>query len=573
MNPDRDAAHHRLCQLAIKAFEQGVTADDALTSLGITAMSLGFELEEAEQIIGEQYKLCAEREPLEQTLARLSQLGTMAYDQLRKSQSKRLGVRTTVLDYEVEKRRRTEADSPIESLAPPAPVPWPEAVDAHTVLDELRDFIKRFVIVSEHAITAITLWIVFTYFFEIAETSPRLAVLSPTKRCGKSRLLEVLLMLCSRPLSASNLSVSAIFRTIDLEHPTLIIDEADTWNADKNSELRGILNSGHTPANAYVIRNVPSGEKEWVPRRFKTWCPIAMAAIGRLPDTWLDRSIVVRMQRKSTSANVERLTRRNKQARNAAVMLTQKMARLAADHLDDVGEATPEMLRLNSDRALDNWEHLIAIAALAGDKWLQDAHSAAMALESADATADNVAIDEMLIADLHDLFERHRTDRLTSAFICEKLAEREGRPWAEYGRAQKPITKNKLAGLLAKFQIQPGPIWVGNISARGYMLAQFSDAFERYLQVKNENDAPISPDSNRQDVRLIGGVRESSDFGNVRGDMPDGSQNGTLLHAEKDSDGLTVQNGGMGAHSNSLEPDRERFDFANDTDRNRRRFD
>jgi hypothetical protein len=35
-------------------------------------MSLGFELEEAEQIISEQYKLCAERESLEQTFARLS---------------------------------------------------------------------------------------------------------------------------------------------------------------------------------------------------------------------------------------------------------------------------------------------------------------------------------------------------------------------------------------------------------------------------------------------------------------------------------------------------------------------
>jgi putative DNA primase/helicase len=75
----------------------------------------------------------------------------------------------------------------------------------------------------------------------------------------------------------------------------LLLDEADTF-VDGNEELRGILNSGHTGDQAYVIRCNPVTLE---PERFSVWCPKSIALIGSLSGTLADRSIEIRMERKT----------------------------------------------------------------------------------------------------------------------------------------------------------------------------------------------------------------------------------------------------------------------------------
>ena len=56
-----------------------------------------------------------------------------------------------------------------------------------------------------------------------------------------------------RGLMASSITASSIFRIIDAHHPTLIIDEADSFMVG-NEEMRGVINSSHRRRNAFVIR-------------------------------------------------------------------------------------------------------------------------------------------------------------------------------------------------------------------------------------------------------------------------------------------------------------------------------
>jgi putative DNA primase/helicase len=118
---------------------------------------------------------------------------------------------------------------------------------------------------------------------------------------GKTRLQTVLEWLVPRPLSASNISAAAVYRTIEEYHPTLLMDEADTY-AKENEELRGLLNAGHSREKAFVLRCHPVTLK---PERFSVWCPKSLALIGDLPSTLLDRSIVVAMERKKRSEKVK----------------------------------------------------------------------------------------------------------------------------------------------------------------------------------------------------------------------------------------------------------------------------
>jgi hypothetical protein len=180
---------------------------------------------------------------------------------------------------------------PVDS---PEPKPWHEPVDGEFLLKRLFALFRRHLVIDQKAALAVALWTIHTYVLAAAETTPRLAVTSPAKRCGKTTLFKVLSYLVYHPEPVSNISPASIFRSIEAEKPTLLIDEGDSFLRD-NRELKNVLNSGHTRETAYVKRCVGNDYK---PRRFPTWAAVAIALIGRLPETLEDRSIEIRMRRK-----------------------------------------------------------------------------------------------------------------------------------------------------------------------------------------------------------------------------------------------------------------------------------
>jgi putative DNA primase/helicase len=99
---------------------------------------------------------------------------------------------------------------------------------------------------------------------------------------------------------ASSITTASLFRTIEAARPTLLLDEADTFAKD-NEELRGVLNAGHRRDGA-VVRTVGEDHQ---PRQFSVWAPVALAAIGHLPGTVQDRSIIIRLRRRRPDENIE----------------------------------------------------------------------------------------------------------------------------------------------------------------------------------------------------------------------------------------------------------------------------
>jgi hypothetical protein len=82
-------------------------------------------------------------------------------------------------------------------------------------------------------------------------------------------LLTFLGAVVPKPLPASNVTASVIFRAVEKWSPTLLVDEADTFLRD-NEGLRGVIDSGHNKANAYILRNVGDN---YEPKQFRTWSP------------------------------------------------------------------------------------------------------------------------------------------------------------------------------------------------------------------------------------------------------------------------------------------------------------
>lgn len=426
----------------------------------------------------------------EPILLRLAALSLLEYDRVRKDEAKRLGVKIATLDREVEARRpRTEQKAGTgRALVLPEVEPWPESVDGTALLAALVSVIRHHVSLPRHAAEAVALWVVWSYSIDLFDIAPRLAVLSPEKRCGKTTLLEIVSCLAPRPLLVSGITPSAIFRTIEAAKPTLLIDEADTFT-DGNEELRGILNSGHTRASACIIRTVGDNFEPWA---FSTWCPMVLAAIGALPGTVEDRAIVIPMQRKAPGESVAPFPRSGTRAaalRAELHRLAQRIKRWTDDHASALAETEPVIPAELHDRAGDNWRPLLAIAEQIGGEWPERARKAAMGLSGA-ASTDGESIKVQLLGDIKAAFETKECDRFASQELCDELVAMEERPWSEWKKG-KPISPAQLARLLKPFGVSSRNLKQPDDSVlKGYLLTDFEDAFTRYLPSSTEN--PVS---------------------------------------------------------------------------------
>ena len=368
-------------------------------------------------------------------------------------------------------------------------------MDGAALLTELADMYKQYAVLPPGAPEALALWTLYTYVFDAADVNPRLQLTSPLMRCGKTRVLETLSLLASRPLPASNVSPSAIFRVIEQTAPTLLIDEADTFAKD-NEELRGLLNSGHTRRTAFVLRSVPIGDNQWEARKFSTWAPMALSGIGRLFPTLEDRSIRIVLKRKLPTEKVSRLPVRDDAEPFAG--LRRQCVRWAHDHVEAIRSTDPPEPPGLNDRAADNWRPLCAIAEVAGGDWPARVQQTIAALTAADG--DNEGLGVLLLKDMQSAFKDKNVDAISSEALAEHLHWLEERPWLEYGRGteRKPISKGQIARLLRPFEIRPKTIRVGNATPKGYALDACQDAFQRYISLPDppaQNATPPQPNN------------------------------------------------------------------------------
>jgi hypothetical protein len=157
-------------------------------------------------------------------------------------------------------------------------------------------------------------------------------------------------------------------------------------------------------------------------------------------------------------------------------LLARKAARWSRDNLEALKAAKPDMAGL-MNREADNWKALFAIADAAGAKWGRRAREAARA--AADQREDQ-SIRVQVLSGIKTIFNKSPDQtEWPSALLVERLVGIEGAPWAEFGKAQRPITQNALARLLKPIGIRPTPVTAARVG--GYQRWQFDDAFERYL--------------------------------------------------------------------------------------------
>ena len=343
------------------------------------------------------------------------------------------------------------------------------------VLKDVGAFLSRYVVfANDYQQIASSLWVAVTWTIEAFDVAPYLLITAPERQSGKTRLLEVLEPVVRKPIFAAGISPAALYRVVEKEHPTILLDELDAIYGPKsqgNEELRALINSGHRRgAKTYRMGGGTKTKLE----SFDSFSAKALAGIdsGRqIPDTIVDRSIVIRLQRRAPDEELTRFRRR--EATKDGTDIARRLDALLDGFTDT--EDWPDMPPGLSDRAEDIWQPLIVIADAAGEEWPAQAREAAQSIYGTPNPADD-SLGVRLLSDIRSLM---RSDRITSAELIEQLVGLDEAPWSDlYGKA---ITQRKLAELLKPFWVNSHNVRTDTGQGKGYTIADFSGSWRRYL--------------------------------------------------------------------------------------------
>jgi hypothetical protein len=357
----------------------------------------------------------------------------------------------------------------------------PPAMSASSgLLADLENHFARYAALPPGLPLVLALWGIATHLFEVFDAFPYLAITSPTKQCGKTRVAELLELVSANPVRTVGISVAALFRIVESKHPTLLIDEAESLRGrdERAGALREILNVGYRKGQK-VIRCFGGNGTDYKTREFETFCPKVLVLIGSLPDTLADRCLPVEMNRRKAE-QLERFRFGKVKMETAPLRAAAK--RWAKSNRSDV-EAwyAQNDVEYLVDREAELWLPLFSVCALLGPKRLPELKALALCLARAKAASEPGDLGIKLLADIRGVFDSLGANRLSTADLVDRLRMIVESPLPGWSQG-KGVDPRSLSNLLRSFGIQPANLRLGGSQVvKGYAKTDFEDAWSRYL--------------------------------------------------------------------------------------------
>src|SRR5262249_3071724 len=337
--------------------------------------------------------------------------------------------------------------------------------------------LKEFVDLKEPEYIIVALWILHTFKYDSFMITPRLFVTSPVRECGKSSLMVLIERLASRAEKMDGVTGAMLYRIIDERHCTILRDGGDNLELSVRALLRQVMNGGH--ARGGKIGRVING----APRRFKTFCPMAIAAIGSVPLPLLSRSVVIRMER--TTRALKELSPEVLDDPNSDLNVIYRQvfhwARIVELNLN------PEMPAELRNRVRNNWKVLIAVADSFGPASGKAAREAAITFQRGYRDED---VGVTCLSHIHTIYHDTRAVQMASQQLVGYLNGMEDGDWSEWcglrgDQQPRPLSQGQLALILRPFGIRPRSIWpprrkADSKSRKGYFRWQFERAWRQY---------------------------------------------------------------------------------------------
>lgn len=376
--------------------------------------------------------------------------------------------------------------TPAVSVESPALLPAPNAkLQSRRKLPELLEAIevtiRRYVMLpSDSAAHVLALFVAHSYAIDGADTTPYIAITSAEKRSGKTRLLEVLGVLCSNPWQVANPSEAVLFRKIGNASVTLLWDEVDTvWSSpgERTAPLRGVLNAGYKRGGS-VPRCVGQSMDEV--RDFPVFGPKVLCGIddsGKWPDTVLDRSLEIVMTRRVSSERVERF--KESRLRHETESLREEIAMWASqpEAIEALSMVEPDLPAVLDDRKAEIAEPLFAIADMAQGEWPELARSSVVELATRKAD-ESASKGTLVLTKMASVFGDRQA--VATQEILDALNEDDDLPFGGYSNGMG-INSRSLSRLLRPYSVRSKTVRTFDGTPKGYHRDDLEDVWARYV--------------------------------------------------------------------------------------------
>lgn len=357
--------------------------------------------------------------------------------------------------------------------------------DGAMLLDDVERFAGRFLAFpTEHHLVVVVLWVLHTWTVQAFYVTPRLVLDSPEPGSGKTRVLEILKLLCRNAKLTLSTTTAALYRRIKAagdSPPTVLQDEADaifgrTTNPQAE-DLRALFNSGYK--RGATVDRCEGDAKNMRVVEFPVFAPVALAGLaGKMPATITDRAITLHMRRRAPDEHVAEF--RERDAEHAAEPLRGAIEAWATDNLDALAAARPTMPDGVRDRPAEVWEALLAIADVAGGGWPQRARDACRHFVLDTAADERLSLGLRLLRDVQVAFGT--ADRMFSTDIVAALTADPESEWCDLWG--KPLDQNRLAKEFKRYGIRSAQVRIGDSSRKGYTIdgdSGLGQAWKRYV--------------------------------------------------------------------------------------------
>jgi len=374
-----------------------------------------------------------------------------------------------------------------------------KSVSPPLLFNEIEDYFRESAFYKFKEIPSfLALWVMGTYIYSVFEYFPYIWFNSPSKRSGKTLLLERIgsLAFNSSPIT-TNLSESWLFREPSANRTTLLLDELENLkdsDKEKWGNTMAVLNAGFK--KGATVPRIEKIKNQFRTVNFHVYSPKCLAGINRLADTIQDRSLKIEMIRKKKSEKLKRFDRR---------IMEPKLSRIRDDlYLFGLNYAgtifqnyqnpdqfpIPEQL---DDRARDIVEPLYAISTLIDQKDEPKQNTATDKLRSfclvqaglrAESEMDEENIPQ-LITMLRELeFGKEGKTIITPDNLLEQFKDSGSFDWID--------NKTKAGRMVRRLGFRSKTHRVGGEVKRGYLIEKpkIEDLAERYL---SSDTPPPSP--------------------------------------------------------------------------------
>lgn len=233
-----------------------------------------------------------------------------------------------------------------------------KTVIAKDLFNSIMEVFKKYIVVPKEFFNVLVTYIMMTYVYILFQVIPYLWI-NGEKGTGKSTLMKLISKLCFNPMYASGATSANIYRQIDNDGSTIILDEFEGVFGDEKQEFIKILNQGFN-ADGVVPRCI--GQNHQI-KQFRSFSPKVLGGISNIDDVLFERCIKYTTQR-IEGAKVTKY-RNTKKVREMLEKLVDDLyifGYIYAPRIKEIYDSLEISFEGNTLREDDLWNSLLCIA-------------------------------------------------------------------------------------------------------------------------------------------------------------------------------------------------------------------